>query len=65
MDEIENIGGILAKADLNETQMQEVKDLIRFRNMSEEQAIRSVKRKYGLSDAKTARGSWQNTLRRK
>ena len=65
MDEMENIGGIITKADLNEQQKQEVKDLVRFRNMSEEAAIRSVKRKYGLSDAKQARGSWQNTLRRK
>jgi len=65
MDEMENIGGIITKADLNEQQKQEVKDLVRFRNMSEEAAIRSVKRKYGLSDAKQAKGSWQNTLRRK
>ena len=65
MDEMENIGGIITKADLNERQKQEVKDLVRFRNMSEEAAIRSVKRKYGISDAKPARGSWQNTLRRK
>tara|TARA_R110001583_G_scaffold928_3_gene8074 strand:- start:1 stop:1950 length:1950 start_codon:yes stop_codon:yes gene_type:complete len=44
---------------LTPEQQKEVNDLVKFKNMSEEDAVRIIQRKYGLSSVSSAKGSWQ------